>query len=198
MSRLVIACVLFASWCHAAASSEPMTTTKATQFAAKVKYLKVDDGKQIVVVETEVTGIKGTPLKTTLGGKNGLTLKLEIQDVPGGKPSQPARYFARFRLVERKGDKEMVLSQPALMATVGQPAQILIGNENDRIDVDLTVWEIVSAANESKPTAHIPAKSGQPPAPAVSSLESPPIKMATPRLIIQEEEEDKLGVQPPP
>jgi hypothetical protein len=157
MSRLVIACVLFGSWCHAASSSKPLSPANATRYAAKVKYLKVDGGNQIMAVETEITGLKGTTLKTTLGGKNGLTLKLEIQDVPGSKPSQ---YLAHFELLETKRDKVIVLSAPTIVTTVGHPAKLMVGQEKgDRIEVDLTVREIASAAIESKATSDKPAKS---------------------------------------
>jgi hypothetical protein len=196
MSRLVMACVLFGSCCHAATSSEPLFPANATRYAAKIKYLKVDGGNQIMAVETEITGLKGTALKTTLGGKNGLTLKLEIQDVPGSKPSQ---YLAHFKLLETKGDKVVVLSAPAIVTTVGHPAKLMVGQEKgDRIEVGLTVREIASAATEPKATSDKPAKSKPLPASAAaSSYGTSVMKMVNVPIVIQEEEEERLGIPLP-
>jgi hypothetical protein len=124
-----------------------------------------------MAVNTEVTGTKGTPLKTVLGGKDGLTLRLEMKDVPNAKPSQ---YLAQFKLTNGR----QVLSAPALVTTVGKPAKLMVGQEKgDRIEVDLVVREIAAASS------------------AVSASQ---IIMGgvTPRTIIQEEEEEKLGVAP--
>lgn len=195
MSRLVIACVLFGSWCHAASSSEPLSPASATRYAAKVKYLKVDGGNQIMAVETEITGLKGTTLKTTLGGRNGLTLKLEIQDVPGSRPSQ---YLAHFKLLETKGDKVVVLSAPAIVTTVGHPAKLMVGKEKgDRIEVDLTVREIESTTTEPKATTHNSAKSEPSPNSAASNYGTSLMKMVSPRIVIQEEEEERMGIPLP-
>jgi len=99
MARLIFACLLIGSSCHAAVAAESAPLTTAPRYVVKVKFLRVEDGKQIIAVDTEVTGTKGTPLKTNLGGKNGLVLKLDMRDVPGGSPP---KYVARLKLVESK------------------------------------------------------------------------------------------------
>ena len=174
MARLVFACLLIGSSCHAAVAAESAPSTTAPRYVVKVKFLRVEDGKQIIAVDTEVTGTKGTPLKTNLGGKNGLVLKLDMRDVPGGSPP---KYVARLKLVESKKGKENVLSAPTIMTTAGTPAKLMVGQEKgDRIEVDLTVREIAAA----------------------SSLGTSRMKMVNIPIIIQDEEEEKLGVTPSP
>lgn len=169
--------------------SEPPVSTNAARYVAKIKFLKVSDGKEVIAVETEVIGTKGTPLKATLGSKNELTLKVEMQDTS----CNPSRYVAQFNLVEIKGDKTTVLSRPTLMTTIGEPAKILLGKEKgDRLEVDFTVREIASTANEPKSPAHGLAKSEQPPVSAASSLGTSLMMMVNPRIIIQEEEEPRV------
>ena len=132
-------------------------------------------GALIIAVDTEVTGTKDTPLKTNLGGENGLVLKLDMRDAPGGAPP---KYVAHLKLVESKKGKENVLSAPTIMTTAGTPAKLMVGQEKgDRIEVDLTVREVVSAA---------------------SSLGTSRMKMVNIPIIIQNEEEQKLGVTPSP
>lgn len=180
MSRLLFALVLAVSSCPALASEPPPTT--ATRYIAKVSFLKVDGGKQLSL-NTEVIGTKGTPLKTALGGKDGLTLTLDMHDLPNTMPTQ---YVAQFKLVEiGKDGKENVLSAPALVTTVGRPAKIMVGQEKgDRIEVDLVVREISGASS---------AASGHP----NKSPSQIIVGGVTPRIIIQEEEEEKLGVVSP-
>ena len=69
MARFVFACLLIGSWCHAAIAAESAPSANAPRYVAKVKFLRVEGGKQIIAVDTEVTGTKGTPLKANLGGK---------------------------------------------------------------------------------------------------------------------------------
>jgi len=179
MPRFLLALILLASCCLATAN-EPAPTT-ASRFVAKVKFLRVDGGKQIMAVNTEVTGTKGTPLKTNLGGKDGLTLRLEMRDVPDIQPSQ---YIAQFKLVETDRDKDTILSQPAIMTTAGTPAKVMVGTSANRIEVELVVREIGAAS----PAASRPA-----------STAGGKIIMGgvNPRIIIQEEEEEKLGIPAP-
>jgi type II secretory pathway component GspD/PulD (secretin) len=174
MARFVFACLLIGSSCCAAvADSGP--SANAPRYVAKVKFLRVDGGKQIIAVDTEVTGTKGTPLKTNLGGKDGLVLKLDMRDVPGGTPSQ---YVIQFKLIETKNGKESVLSAPTIMTTAGRPAKLMVGQEKgDRIEVDLTVREVAATA---------------------SSHGTSLMKMVNPRIIIQDEEEDRMEIQSSP
>jgi hypothetical protein len=140
MPRFLIACMLLGSWCHAAAE-ETASPAAAPRYAAKIKFLKIDRGRQIMAVNTEVAGTAGMPLKTTLRGRNGLVLKLEMQDVAG---SAPAQYLARFKLVETGRHKEIVLSEPTLVTTVGHPAKLMVGEKDgDRLELDLVVREVV-------------------------------------------------------
>ena len=168
MPRLAAALILFGC-CHVAASDTPPPT--AARYVAKVKFMRVDGGKQIVTVETEVTGTKGTPLKADLSGEDGLILKLEMRDLPSGQPTQ---YLAQFRLTNGR----QVLSAPTLVTTTGRPAKLTVGQEKgDRIEVDLVVGEIGAASS---------AASGQ-----VGF-----VSCGSPRIIIQGEEEEKLPVAP--
>ena len=91
MVRFVFACLLIGSWCHAAVAAESGPSANAPRYVVKVRYLRIDGGKQTISVDTEVTGTKGTPLKTNLGSKDGLVLKLEIRDSPGGTPHSTFR-----------------------------------------------------------------------------------------------------------
>ena len=175
MARFVFVCLLIGSWCHAAAAAESGPSANAPRYVAKVRFLRVDGGKQVIAVETEVTGTKGMPLKTNLRGKDGLVLKLDMRDLPGGAPPQ---YIAHFTLVEKKNGKEIVLSAPTIMTIVGRPAKLMVGQEKgDRIEVDLTVREVVLAAS-----------------PRGTSL----MKMVNPRIIISDEEEDRMEIQSSP
>jgi len=174
MARFFIACLVIGSWCQSAVAAESAPSANALRYVVKVRYLRVDGGKQTIVVDTEVTGTKGTPLKTNLGGKDGLVLKLDMRDVSGGSPP---KYVAHLKLVESKKGKENVLSAPTIMTTAGTPAKLMVGQEKgDRIEVDLMVREVVSA----------------------SSYGTTLISVAAPRIIIQDEEEDKMEVQPSP
>ena len=98
-----------------------------------------------------------------------------MRDVPGGSPP---KYVARLKLVESKKGKENVLSAPTIMTTAGTPAKLMVGQEKgDRIEVDLTVREAVAAT---------------------SSLGTSRMKVVNIPIIIQDEEEEKLGVTPSP
>ncbi len=148
MARLVLACLLIGSLCHAAIAAESGPSTNAPRYVAKVKFLRVEDGKQIIAVDTEVTGTQGMPLKASLDGKNGLFLKLDMRDVPGGAPP---KYVAQFNLVETKNGKEIVLSAPTIMTTAERPAKLMVGQEKgDRIEVDLTVREAAARNKETR------------------------------------------------
>ena len=175
MARFVFACLLIGSWCHAAVAADSGPTANVPGYVAKIKLLRVEDGKQVIAVETEVTGTKGMPLKTNLDGKDGLVLKLEMRNVSGGAPPQ---YIAHFTLVEEKNGKEIVLSAPTITTTAGRPAKLMVGQEKgDRIEVDLTVREVVLAAS-----------------PRGTSL----MEMVNPRIIISDEEEDRMEIQSSP
>lgn len=183
----VIVCLLVGLWCHAAVAIEPVPSANARPYVAKVKYLRVDGGKETMAVATEVTGTAGTPLKTKLAGKNGLVLSLDLRTVPNTTPSQ---YLAQFKLFETKKDKEIVLSAPTLVTTVGSPAKLMVGQEKgDRIEVEVTVREGAPALDKQPATS---AKSDR--GRSTTSL----MMYVTPRIIIQEEEEEKMGIQPMP
>jgi len=174
MARIVLACLLIGLWCRAAVAAESAPSANAPHYVAKVKFLRVEGGKQTIAVDTEVTGIKGTPLKTNLSGKDGLVLKLDMRDVPGGTPSQ---YVIQLKLVESKNGKENVLSAPTIMTTAEKPAKLMVGQEKgDRIEVDLTVWEVATT----------------------SSLGTSRMKMVNIPLIIQDEDEDRMEIQSSP
>ena len=176
MARFVFACLLIGSWCHAAVAADSGPTANVPGYVAKIKFLRVEDGKQVITVETEVTGTKGTPLKTNLRGKDGLVLKLDMRDLPGGTPSQ---YVVQLKLVESKKGKEIVLSAPTITTTAERPAKLMVGQEKgDRIEVDLTVREVVSAT---------------------SSLGTSRMQIVRPRIIISDgEEEDRMEIQSSP
>ena len=134
MPRLLFVFIVFASCCFAVADEKSPPKT-ATKYTATIEFVKVEQGKQVIAVDTKVIGTKGTPLKVDLGGRDGLALKLEIQDLQGATPSQ---YLAQFRLIE----KGKVLSAPTITTTVERPAKLFVGQEKgDRIEVDLTVKE---------------------------------------------------------
>jgi hypothetical protein len=174
MTRFVFACLLIGSWCHAAVAAEFVPSANATRYVAKVKFLRVDGGKQTTSIDAEVTGTKGTPLKTNLRGKDGLVLKLDMRDVPGGTLSQ---YVVQLKLVESKKGKDVVLSAPTITTTAERPAKLMVGQEKgDRIEVDLTVREVSAASSHG------------------TSL----MKMVNIPIIIQDEEEDRMEVQPGP
>jgi hypothetical protein len=139
MPRILFAFLLLVSCCYAAGGE-----TKASRYVAKVNFLRVSEGKTLIEVNTEVTGTTGTPLKTVLGRKDGLILKLEMHDSPRSR-DVPAMYVAHFKLVECKESKEIVLSHPALMTCVNNPAKLMVGQEHgDRLALDLIVQEIAS------------------------------------------------------
>ena len=103
-----------------------------------------------------------------------MVLKLDMRDVAGGASSF---YVAHFRLVETKNGKEIVLSQPSLMTAAERPAKLMVGQvKGDRIEVDLTVREVVSAT---------------------SSLGTSQMKMVNLPIIIQDEE-DRMEIQSSP
>ena len=175
MPRLLIVALLFGS-CGPILAAEPSSVAPA-RYSAKVKFLRVDGGKQIIAVDTEVTGTKGKLLKTALAGKDGLTLTLDMQDLPGSTPTQ---YLAQFKLT----GKGRVWAEPKLVIVVGRPAKLMVGHEKgDRIEVELVVRDIAAASS---------AASGHP----NKSPSQIIMGGVTPRIIIQEEEEEKLGVAP--
>jgi hypothetical protein len=92
-----------------------------------------------------------------------------MRDVPGDARSQ---YVAQFSLVESKQGKQVVLSAPTITTTAGVPGKLTVSQEKgDRIEVDLTVREVVPASIYG------------------NSL----MTVVTPR-IIQDDEEDKMEV----
>ena len=116
-------------------------------------------------MQTEVAGVVGTPLKTDLSSQcMGQRLKLRLQDVPGGKPTQ---YLADFEWMEVEKDGTVkMLHKPRLMTTAGVPATIRIGEETgDRFQLDLTVTEGASAPNKPKPAKPNPTSNKQAAAP---------------------------------
>ena len=139
MARFFLACLLIGSWCHVAIAADSGPSITAPSYVAKVRYLRVENGKQIIAVETEVKGTKGTPLNTILSSKDGLVLNLYLRNVW----DTPPQYWVHFRLVETKNGKESVLSEPDLLTTVGHPAKLRVGDDNFRTEVDLAVREIV-------------------------------------------------------
>jgi hypothetical protein len=168
MFRFAFTCLLIGSWCHTAFAAESAPSAKTPRYVATVRLLQVESGKLSTAVETEVTGVKGTPLKTNLASK-GLVLKLDMRDVPGDARSQ---YVAQFSLVESKQGKQVVLSAPTITTTAGVPGKLTVSQEKgDRIEVDLTVREVVPASIYG------------------NSL----MTVVTPR-IIQDDEEDKMEV----
>jgi len=182
MPRLLPVVILLGSCCPAFASEPPSPATVA-QYTAKVEFLRVGGGKEIVAVNTDITGTKGKPTKAVLAGKDGLALTLDMRDLPGSSPTQ---YLAQFKLTEiGKNGKENLLSAPALVTTVGRPAKLMVGQEKgDRIEVDLVVRETAAASTASSDHPN------KPPSQIIMGG-------VTPRIIIQEEEEEKLRVPAP-
>ena len=178
MDHLLSVVILLGSCCPVFASETPPPPANAARYSAKIKFLRVDGGKQTIAVDTEVTGTKGKPLKTALGGKDGLTLNLEIHDLAGSTPTQ---YLAQFKLTNGR----QVLSEPALVTTADKPAKLMVGAEHgDRIEVDLIVKEGAAAK-------------AQPPAAAPSSHGTSLMMMVDPRIIIQDkDDEEKLPAAP--
>jgi hypothetical protein len=127
MARFILACLLAELCLQPAVAAEPARST-ASRYVAKIKFVRVEEGRQLIAVDTEVTGTKGTPLKAVLGDKNGLVLKLDMQDLPGG-------YVARIVLVDTNNGREAVLCRPRIMTAEGVPATIRVGG----LEVDLLV-----------------------------------------------------------
>jgi hypothetical protein len=46
MARFVFACLLFGTWCQAAVAAASGPAATAPSYVAKVKFLRVDGGKQ--------------------------------------------------------------------------------------------------------------------------------------------------------
>jgi hypothetical protein len=154
MARFVFACLLVGSWCPVAIAATPRLTPNTPLYVATIKYVLLEDGKETFTCNTTTMERIGVAMKVTLGGvqsatnsggKDGridtdaLDLKLDMLGVPGTTPSQ---YDAQFRLTEINNGKQIVRSEPRLIATVGKPARLRIGGEKgDRIEIDLTVRE---------------------------------------------------------
>lgn len=220
MFRFLAASVLIGSCCYAVADdatptnavprvvpqaiaphvvTNDTTPTNAVHYVAKIKFLEVRQ-KQTITMQTEVSGVAGVPLKTDLSGSSmKRQLKLQLQDVPSSKPTQ---YVAEFQWVEIQKDGTVtVLFAPKLMTTVGVPALIRVGEEKgDRFEINLTVTEGVSVANKPKTTTQNPTNSKQPTVCNPTTTSSGTLRMGfvTPRIIIQEEEEDRLPIIPMP
>jgi hypothetical protein len=131
MLRLLVVSVLIGS-CFQSVAAEPTPRHDAPRYVAKIKCRLVNDGRQLIAVDTDVTGAKGTPLQTVLGSKDGLVLKLQMRDVPGGASSM---YVAELTLIETKGGKEFVRSHPTIATVEGEPAMLKIGG----LEVELVV-----------------------------------------------------------
>jgi len=117
------------------------------RYVAKIKFLQVaQEGEQKTTVDTELRGTQGTPLKASIGGTNGVTVSLEVQDVPKSRPSQ---YLAAFRIVERHGDEESVLAAPKICILAEHSGMIMTDKapplpdreKGDRIELKFVVTE---------------------------------------------------------
>ena len=217
MLRLLIASVIIGSCCTATAADSASPTKvapcvvptaeaphvvntappNAVHYTAKIKFLEVRQ-KQAVNMQTEVSGVVGTPLKTDFSGNcMGRRLMLQLQDIPGGKPT---KYVAQFQWVETQKDgKESVLFAPKVMTTAGVPAVVKVGDEKgDRFQLDLTVTEGTPAANKPKPATSTLTSSIRPAPSASSNLGTSLMHMVDPRIIITGEEEERLSVVPVP
>jgi hypothetical protein len=202
MSRLLLACLLL-GLCHSAAA-ETASTASGTRYVVKFKFLKVDQkGTRNTAIASEVAGTKGTPLRTDLRVPNGMVLKLDIREVAD---SQPTYYVAEFKLIEAKKDgKQKVLAKPTILTAVGCPASLKIGAEaSDRIEVNLIVNEKVSAEDGGKKATQSPTKNYQPcPLAELDQTRdnTPPSRIimggVEPRIIIQDEEEERLSIPTP-
>jgi hypothetical protein len=179
MFQILLASLMLGSFCQTAISETRPSTTRP-RCTAKVTFVRIVESKQVIVVNSEVIGFKGEPLKAAWCNKGRLTLKLEIQEVPD---TTPAMYLARFRLTETKMGKKSVLFEPEIVTAVDTPAKLTVGNEKDnRIEIEVTVREGVSGSDQPK-TATADGKT------ILGSV--------TPWLIIQDEaEEERLGIQP--
>ncbi len=219
MLRFLIASVVIGSCCHALASDTaspghtvprtalqrvaphvvPIGTaspTSAVRYVAKIKFQEVRQ-QQTSTMQAEVAGVTGTPLKIDLSSQSmARQLKLELRDVPSSKPTQ---YLTQFEWVElRKDGTSKVLFAPKIVTTVGTPATMKVGEEKgDRFEFNLTVTERASTACKSKPATQDPTNSKQPSVPPPSSMGVSLMRMVDPRIIIQEEEEDRLEVVQP-
>ena len=220
MFRLLVASAMIGSCCTATAADSASPTKvapcivppnvaphvvaddtallpNAVHYTAKIKFVEVRQ-KLTTEMRTEVAGVVGTPLKTDFSGKGfGRRLMLQLQDIPGGKPT---KYVAQFQWVETQKDgKESVLFAPKVMTTAGVPAVVKVGDEKgDRFQLDLTVTEGTPAANKPKPATSTLTSSIRPAPSASSNLGTSLMHMVDPRIIITGEEEERLGVVPVP
>lgn len=177
-------------------ANDTASPPNAVHYVAKIKFLEVRQ-KQTTTVQTELAGVVGTSLKFDLDSPSmGRRLKLQLQDMAGGRPSQ---YLAEFQWVEIQKDGTVkVLFAPKLVTTVGVPATIKVGDEkSDQFQVDLTITEGASAANKTKPAAQNPTNSVQSSVSVPSSLGTSLMHMVNPRIIITGEEEERLSVVQP-
>jgi hypothetical protein len=201
MASLFAVCLLIVSSCQIA--DEPPCPTGKPGYVVKIRFLEVRQAKTFGA-STEVGGIRGSPLKIEVARILERRLYLEVQEVPG---TQPTQYLVELRGSEVQQDGSLkVLFEPKLVTTVGRPATLKIGErQGDRIEVEISVREdtvAIPAAsgqpNQPKPRTTAPA-TGKPPPPSVpSNLGTSRMQMVDPRLIIQEEEEERLPVQPSP
>ena len=214
MSRLLLTCLLLGTWSFVAAAetkssptgtpsyipqrkadrSETTTSpTTGTRYVAEIKFLRVAD-KRTITIETGVAGTKGMPLKTDLVGPNGLRLKLDIRDIADTRPTQ---YLAKLRLTEVKKDgKKYVLCEPRIITVVGHRAELMVGEGGkDRTEFELLVKEGAAVNRDApKPAAQKPTNKEQSQGSVGPEGTTSLMKMVSPRIIIQEEEEEKLGV----
>jgi hypothetical protein len=254
MPRLFTACLVLGLWCHAAASGEtPSPVNPALYVPNSVPKIKVAESgetlfranpihyaatiklkgvkqKQTIGMDTELAGTRGTPLKFEANGVptvNGrCKLKIEIQDVPGSKPTQ---YVAQFKWIEiEKSGKENTVAAPKITTLGGTPAKLTFKTEDgDPIEIELKVREIASAPNNSKPPSmpnsapydtnpyapkptmpsvrlktNLPApqKPAIPvvPNPVPSNVGQSLMKMVHPRIILIQNEDEELQQAPTP
>lgn len=128
-------------------------------------------------------GKTGTPLSCNFDGPNSLVLQLDVRDMPG---TQSAFYVAEFKLLEATKDKKQrVVHHPTIATKAGVPARLRTGDKDgDRVEVELTISEGMTLATDPKPSTR-------------SNLGMSMMQMVNPRIIITEEEEERLGIVPP-
>jgi hypothetical protein len=198
MSQLLIARLVL-GLCSLVVAAEPVATPKNdARFVAKITFSRfVAKDNHKTSFATEVAGTKGEPLKVNLGGVNGLRLLIDIREVEN---SRPAQYLAEIKLMEMGSDgRPRALSAPKIVTTAGQAAKVSVGVEGqDRTELSLTITE-KTAANSDGPKPGDQTPAGKKP----TSISTGPdgatslMKMVNPRIIIQEEEEEKLGIEMP-
>ncbi len=193
MSRLLLTCLLLGV-SSLVAAAETKSPPSGVPFVAKLRYEHCEDGRTMTIV-TEVSGTKSTPLKHDVVGPEGTVLRLEFQDIAGTRPTQ---YVAKFRLTRMKDGKTHVLSEPIVATMAGRPVEFGVGEKGKYwTGFDLLIGEGSALKAEApKPAAQNSTNKELPRVPASPEGTTSLMKMVPPRIIIQEEEEDKMGVTP--